>query len=51
LKVFEQQPSAIEDFAKYASYLVPHKFELSLNQQTIEYFSSLFERRVPIPKF
>jgi len=42
-KIFEQRPSAIEEFAKYASYLIPHKLELSANQQTIEYFSSLFE--------
>jgi len=43
LKIFDQRPSAIEEFAKYASYLIPHKLELGSNQQTIEYFSSLFE--------
>lgn len=42
-KVFEQRPSAIEDFAKYASYLAPHKSELSFNQKTIEYYTTLFE--------
>ncbi|CAF5026790.1 unnamed protein product, partial [Rotaria sp. Silwood1] len=43
LQVFDQRPSAIEEFAKYASYLAPHKTELSTNQQTIEYFTSLFD--------
>lgn len=43
LQVFENRPIIIEDFAKYATYLIPHKLELSSNQQTIEYFSSLFD--------
>ncbi|CAF3428145.1 unnamed protein product [Rotaria socialis] len=43
LQIFDQRPSAIEDFAKYASYLAPHKVELSSNQQTIEYFTNLFD--------
>ncbi|CAF1088574.1 unnamed protein product [Rotaria sordida] len=43
LQVFDQQPSGIEEFAKYASYLAPHKTELASNQQSIEYFTSLFD--------
>ena len=43
LKVFHQKPSNVEDFAKYASCLAPHKAELSSNQHTIEYLTSLFE--------
>jgi len=45
LKIFDQRSTALEEFARYASYLTPHKAELSSNQQTIEYFTSLFEVR------
>lgn len=43
LQIFDNRPLVIEDFAKYATYLIPHKLELSTNQQSIEYFSNLFE--------
>lgn len=43
LQIFDNRPTVIEDFAKYATYLIPHKLELSANQQSIEYFTNLFD--------
>lgn len=42
-QVLDQRPSTLEDFARYVSFLTPHKAELTANQQTIDYFISLFE--------
>ena len=33
----------MEDFAPYATELLPHRRELANNLQSVEYFSSLFE--------
>ncbi|UJR29306.1 hypothetical protein I4U23_010520 [Adineta vaga] len=41
--VLDQRPTLLEDYARYVSFLTPHKTELASNQQTIDYFTSLFE--------
>ena len=43
LQLFDSKPSDIEDFAPYATELLPHRRELADNLQAVEYFSSLFE--------
>ncbi|CAF1514427.1 unnamed protein product, partial [Adineta ricciae] len=42
-EVLDQRPTALEDYARYVSFLTPHKAELASNQQTIDYFTNLFE--------
>jgi hypothetical protein len=42
-QVLDQRPSTLEDFARYVTFLTPHKAELTANEQTIADFLSLFE--------
>ncbi|UJR28894.1 hypothetical protein I4U23_010114 [Adineta vaga] len=41
--LFDQRPTLLEDNARYVSFLTLHQAELASNQQTIDYFLSLFE--------